>query len=93
MAHLPEPKPPYTTLASTIKNLEKKGYLVKRVFGNSHLYKAKITEQRYQKNFFGYWVKQHFENSYKNLVSFFVNEKKLSSKELKEIIDNIENNK
>ena len=30
-----EPRPPYTTLASTIKNLQKKGYLNSRLVGNA----------------------------------------------------------
>ena len=28
---------PYTTLASTIKNLEKKGYVISRLVGNAYL--------------------------------------------------------
>ena len=35
-------------------------------------------------------VKDYFDNSYKQLVNFFVEQKKLSSKELKDIIDMIE---
>jgi len=35
-------------------------------------------------------VKDYFENSYKELVNFFVEQKKLSAKELKEIINMIE---
>jgi predicted transcriptional regulator len=36
------------------------------------------------------FVKDYFDNSYKELVNFFVEEKKLSAKELKEIIALIE---
>jgi BlaI family transcriptional regulator, penicillinase repressor len=35
---LPEPKPPYTTLASTVKNLEKKGFVQGEKLGNSYRY-------------------------------------------------------
>jgi predicted transcriptional regulator len=35
-------------------------------------------------------VKNYFDNSYRELVSFFVEQKKLSAKELKEIIRLIE---
>jgi hypothetical protein len=35
-------------------------------------------------------VKDYFDNSYKQLVNFFVEQKKLSPKELKDIIDMIE---
>ena len=83
---------PYTTIASTIKNLEKKGYLSSRLVGNTYLYKPAVSEEDYKKRFMGNVVKEYFDNSYKELVNFFVEQKKLSAKELKEIIDLIENN-
>jgi predicted transcriptional regulator len=84
---------PYTTLASTIKNLEKKGYVTSRMVGNTYVYKAAISEEEYKKRFMNGFVKEYFENSYKELVNFFVEQKKLSPKELKEILNMIENGK
>ena len=81
---------PYTTVASTIKNLEKKGYLLSRLVGNAYLYKPAVSEEEYKKKFMGKVVKEYFDNSYKELVNFFVEQKKLSAKELKEIITMIE---
>jgi len=81
---------PYTTIASTIKNLEKKGYLNSRLVGNAYLYKPAVSEDEYKKKFMGNVVKDYFDNSYKELVNFFVEQKKLSAKELKEIINMIE---
>ena len=81
---------PYTTVASTIKNLEKKGYLSSRLLGNAYLYKPAVTEDEYKKKFMGKVVKEYFDNSYKEMVNFFVEQKKLSAKELKEIIQLIE---
>jgi predicted transcriptional regulator len=89
MEHLDEDIP-YTTVASTIKNLEKKGYLSSRLVGNAYLYKSIVAEDEYKKKFMGNVVKEYFDNSYKELVSFFVEQKKLSAKELKEIITMIE---
>jgi len=89
MDHLDEALP-YTTVASTIKNLEKKSYLTSRLVGNAYLYKPAITEEDYKKKFMGKVVKEYFDNSYKELVNFFVEQKKLSAKELKEIITMIE---
>ena len=89
MEHLDE-KIPYTTVASTIKNLEKKGYLHSRFIGNAYLYKPAVSEEDYKKKFMGKVVKEYFDNSYKELVNFFVEQKKLSAKELKEIINMIE---
>jgi BlaI family transcriptional regulator, penicillinase repressor len=88
-----EPLPPYTTLASTIKNLEKKGFVESRLSGNAYLYKPLVTEEEYKQKFMNGFVKDYFDNSYKELVNFFVEKKKLSPKELKEIIALIESGK
>jgi BlaI family penicillinase repressor len=88
-----EPKPPYTTLASTIKNLERKGFVTAEKLGNSFRYKASIKEEEYKKRFMSGFVNDYFENSYKDLVTFFAKEKKISASELKEIIKLIENPK
>lgn len=84
---------PYTTVASTIKNLERKGYLSSRPVGNTFLYKAAVSEEEYKKGFMNDVVKSYFDNSYKSLVNFFVEQKKLSPKELKEIVEMIEGKK
>jgi BlaI family transcriptional regulator, penicillinase repressor len=81
---------PYTTVASTVKNLEKKGYLQSRLAGNAYLYTPAISAEEFKKKFMGSVVKNYFDNSYKDLVNFFVEQKKLSAKELREIINMIE---
>lgn len=91
--NISDPKPPYTTLASTIKNLEKKSYLISRLVGNAYLYQPAISEDDYKKKFMSGVVQNYFANSYKNLVNFFVEQQKLSADELKEIIDMIEGRK
>jgi len=88
-----EPKPPYTTLASTIKNLERKGFLKSQKMGNSYRYSPTIIEEDYKKRFMNGFVSDYFQNSYKELVTFFAKEKKISASELKDIINLIENNK
>lgn len=84
---------PYTTVASTVKNIEKKGYITSKLFGNVYVYKPAITREEYKKLFMGNVVKDYFSNSYKELVSFFVDQKKLSAKELKDIVNMIESGK
>ncbi|MDR2954670.1 MAG: BlaI/MecI/CopY family transcriptional regulator [Prevotella sp.] len=88
---LDDPKPPYTTVASIVRNLEQKGYLNSRKYANVYVYTPKIEEDEYKKVFMSDVVKSYFENSYKELVSFFVKEEKISPKELKEIVRMIEN--
>lgn len=93
LENIEPPIPPYTTLASTVKNLEKKGYLQGKLLGNTYIYSATITAADYKKQFMKGFVKDYFADSYKELVSFFVKEKKLSSDELKEIVNIIEKGK
>ena len=35
VAKFPEPKPPYTTVASIVNNLKRKGYVTAKRFGNT----------------------------------------------------------
>lgn len=93
MEAMAPPVPPYTTVASTIKNLEKKGYLSSRMIGNAYLYAPAISEEAYKQKFMGNVVKDYFENSYKELVSFFAQKNKISADELREIIGLIEGKK
>ena len=93
LEHMEQPRPPYTTLASTVKNLEKKGYLISRLVGNTYLYKPALEEAEYKKIYLKGVVKNYFDNSYKELVNFFVEQKNLSPKELQEIISLIEGKK
>lgn len=93
LALLPEPRVPYTTLASTLKNLEKKQYLKSEKLGNSCRYEPIVHEDEYKKVFMGNFVSDYFKNSYKDLVSFFAKEEKISPKELKEILEMIQKSK
>ena len=88
-----EPRPPYTTVASVVRNLEQKGYLNSKKYANVYVYTPRIDEDEYKKNFMSTVVKSYFENSYKELVSFFVKEEKISPEELEEIIKMIEKRK
>lgn len=87
---LDDPKPPYTTVASIVKNLEAKGYLKSKRYASVNVYSPQIKEREYKKVFLKNVVEDYFENSYKELVSFFVKEQKISDKELDEIVKMIE---
>lgn len=83
---------PYTTLASTVKNLEKKGYVRAVKLANAKRYEPLISQMEYKAKFMNSFVGDYFKNSYKEMVSFFVKEEKLSPKELNEILEMIKNN-
>jgi len=83
-------KIPYTTLASTLRNLERKGYLKSVKFANAYRYEPLVSEEEYKKKFMSTFVSSYFKNSYKELVSFFAKEEKISAKELKDILKMID---
>ena len=85
-----EPRPPYTTVASIVKNLERKGYIKGTRYGNTSEYSPIMEESEFKSKFMSGVVQNYFENSYKDMVSFFAEKKKISADELKEIIKLIE---
>ena len=93
MELFPDPKPHYNTLSTTVRGLEEKEYVAHKAYGNNHEYYPLITKEKYRKTFMKGVVSDYFGSSYKNVVSFFINEKKLSADDLKEIIIMIEKGK
>ena len=93
VAKFPQPAPPYTTVASIVKNLERKGYVKPKRVGNTYEYTPTIHENEYKRHFMSGVVRNYFENSYKEMVSFFAKDNKISANDLKEIIDLIEKGK
>lgn len=81
-----EPLPPYTTVASIVKNLERKGYVESTRYGNTCLYKPVIDESEYKARFLSGVVQNYFKNSYKEMVTFFAKKQKITAKELQDII-------
>jgi len=92
VAELPEPKPHYNTISTVIRKMEDKGFINHNAFGNTHQYYPVISMEEYKKNYMQKTINNYFENSYKNVVSFFAKEEKISVEELKEIIKLIEDN-
>ncbi|MGI9532656.1 BlaI/MecI/CopY family transcriptional regulator [Lutimonas sp.] len=92
VAELPEPKPHYNTISTVIRNMEEKGFIGHNAFGKTHQYYPVVSKEAYKKTFMHKTIQHYFEDSYKNVVSFFAKEDKISVSELKEIISIIEKN-
>ena len=87
---LPSPTPPYTTVASVVGNLKRKGYVIAQRKGNGFEYMPAVKEKDYKRHFVSGFVRDYFKNSFREMVSFFAKEEKISPDELKGIIDEIE---
>jgi BlaI family transcriptional regulator, penicillinase repressor len=93
LAEITEDQPHYNTLSTIIRNLEEKGFVSYKVYGNTHQYFPVVTLEEYRKRFMNTAIENYFNNSYKNMVSFFAEEDKISADELREILEIIEKKK
>lgn len=82
---LPEPKPPYSTVSSVVRILDKKGFLTHKAYGKTHEYYPAISKAKYLKGSFKSLIDRYFEGSYKQMVSFLVEEDNLNEEEAEEI--------
>lgn len=85
LEQLPEPRPGYTTLASTIRNIERKGYLSHRMYGTVNIYKPIVSKESYSRKSINRYVDTFFGGSVGNFLSLMVKEKSITKKEVKEL--------
>ena len=88
-----EPKPAYTTIATYMKMLYEKGYVdyfKNKGEGKTHMYIAKVKRAEYTRQTMQEMKKSLFDGSLKSMLSFFVKEEKLTTDEIKELLDLIE---
>ena len=94
MLEIHDDQPHYNTLSTMVRNLEEKGYVAYNAFGKTHQYYPIVAIEQYRKQFLDTAIDTYFDNSYKNMVSHFAQEQKISAAELREILAIIEcNNK
>lgn len=80
-----EPKPPYNTISSIVRLLEKKGYVNYKAYGKTYEYFPAISKDEYAKTSFSKIFSSYFDNSPASLLSFMVKEERLSEKDIEEI--------
>ena len=85
MEKLPNKNQPYTTVASIVRILEKKGFVSHKPYGKTHEYFPLISKAEYRKRKFKGLVTHYFDNSVESVVSFLAKEEKLSPKEFEEL--------
>lgn len=83
----------YNTVSTIVRNLEEKGVVSHVAYGKTHQYFPIISKDAYAKRFMSMATKRYFNGNYKNMVSFFAKEEKISANELREILHLIENPK
>jgi predicted transcriptional regulator len=85
IGQMDEPKPAYTTVSSIVRILESKAFVGHNAYGNTYQYYPLVPKEDYRKSTFRSFVQNYFDNSFKNVVSFLVEEKKLTKDEIEEL--------
>ncbi|AZQ43933.1 BlaI/MecI/CopY family transcriptional regulator [Nonlabens ponticola] len=80
----------YNTVSTIVRKLVDKGFVGYEAFGKTHRYFPLVEKTAYRNTFVSNAMSNYFNNSYKNMVSFFAKEEKISAGELREILEMIE---
>ncbi len=83
----PDPKPPYNSVSTIVRVLVQKEIVGFTAYGNSHKYHPLISREEYSKGQLSRLVKDYYNNSLREVVSFFSESRKLDEKELNEVLE------
>jgi predicted transcriptional regulator len=89
----PDPKPAYNTVSTIVRILERKGFVKHKEYGKNHEYYPVVKKEVYTKSLVGGLMKNYFNDSLKQFVSFFANDNSLTISEIEEISKIIEKEK
>lgn len=90
---MPEPQPHKNTVATILKTMVEKGIVRVENVGRIHRYHPNFSKDEYSKDTLTNVAKGYFEGSFSNVVSFLVDEKKLSVKDLELLLQQLKKNK
>lgn len=80
-----EPKPPYNTVSSIVRLLEKKGYVNYKAYGKTYEYFPAVAKEDYAKTSFTKLMEGYFDGSPRSILSFMAKEEKLSEADIEEL--------
>ena len=80
------PKPAYTTVATVLTILEKKGFVAHKKVGNVNLFLPEISKKEYTGFQFKSLLSDYFNGSFPKMATFFARENNLGIKDLEEIL-------
>lgn len=89
---LKEPKPAYNTVLTVVRVLVEKGFIKFNTYGKSNEYYPTITKEDYSKSQLSSLKVKYFNNSTRELLSFFLKENSTSLEELNDIMKELNEN-
>ena len=90
LEHFPKPAPPYNTVSTIVRVLVKKEIVGFKAYGGSYQYYPLVTKEQYRKSQMKKLVKEYYNNSLKQVVSFFSEKKDLDVHEVDEVMKMLE---
>lgn len=91
--NMPKPQPHKNTVATILKTMIEKGFVQTEPVGRFFRYRPAITKEEYSASTLAKVAKGYFEGSFTNVVSFLVDENKLSVKDLELLLQQIKKDK
>lgn len=83
-------KPPHSTISTMVRILQKKGFVNHNTYGRTHEYFAIIPREDYSRQSLKKLVRDYFDGSVQNLVSFLVKDEKLNPNELTDLLNQMD---
>lgn len=90
---MPEPQPHKNTVATILKILVEKEFVSIEAVGRFHRYHPAISKDAYSTRTLTSVVKDYFEGSFSNAVSFLVEKEQLSVRDLELLLKQLKKNK
>ncbi len=81
-----DPKPAYTTVATVVKSLEKKGFVDYREYGKAYQFYPLVSRTSYSRKHVNPLFKKYFRGSVREVISFFAENNKMHSSDIEEAI-------
>lgn len=91
LEHFDDPRPAYNTVSTIVRILQDKGFVDHKAYGRTHEYFPLVSKNEYTEMHMNTFVKDYFSNSFEKMVSFFAKEKRISVREMEEIMKIMEN--
>src|SRR5688572_29325720 len=83
---MPAPRPPHSSISSIVRILERKGFVDHKAYGRTHEYFPLISKEEYSRKNLLVLLRDYFDGSTPQLLSYLVEEEETSIEELQELI-------
>jgi predicted transcriptional regulator len=87
--NMPAPQPHKNTVATILKTLVEKEFVKTELVGRYYRYHPAVSKDAYSKSTLTHFAKGYFDGSFTNVVSFLVDEKKLSVPDLELLLKHL----